>query len=109
MSISIRPIVVVLAGVLAAPSVLAVNIIGVYDLAVKNDPQLQAAAYRRDAAGESTVQARSSLLPTLSASGSMTKGSSETSIAGFGVVSDTDTDTENLNLSLSQSLYNHAT
>ncbi len=106
MSISFRLIMVALAGVLAAPSVLAVNIIGVHDLALKNDPQLQAAAYRRDAAGENPRQAWSNLLPTLSASGSITKGSSETSISGFGVVSDVDTDTENLNLSLSQSLYN---
>ena len=108
MLISYRPIVVALAGVLAAPSALAINIIGVHDLALKNDPQLQAAAYRRDAAGENTRQAWSNLLPTLSASGSITKGSSETSITGFGVVSDTDTDTENLNLSLSQSLYNQS-
>lgn len=108
MSIRLKPIAAVLTGILAAPSVLAVNLIGVHDLAIKNDPQLQAAAYRRDATGENTRQARSNFLPTLSASGSMTKGSSETSISGFGVISDTDTDTENLGLSLSQSLYNQA-
>ena len=31
-------------------SVLAVDLVGVHDLAIKNDPQLQAAAYRRPVA-----------------------------------------------------------
>ena len=108
MSIRLRPLVVALVGVLASPVVQAVNITGVHDLAVKNDPQLQAAAYRRDAAGENTRLARSNLLPTLTASSSMTKGSSETSIDGFGVISDSDTDQENLSINLTQSLYDHA-
>ncbi len=108
MSSRLKALVVALAGILVAPSALAVNIIGVHDLALKHDPKLHAAAYRRDAAAENTRQARSNLLPTLSASGSMTKGSSKTSISGFGVVSDVDTDTEILSLNLSQSLYNKA-
>ncbi len=108
MSSRLKSLVVALAGVLTAPGAFAVNIIGVHDLAIKNDPKLQAATYRRDAAGENTRQAWSNLLPTLSASGSRSKGSSKTSISGFGVVSDVDTDTENLNLSLRQTLYNKA-
>ena len=108
MSIRLKPIVAALAGILAAPSALAVNLIGVHDLAVTNDPQLHAAAYRRDASGENTRQARSNFLPTLSASGSMTKGSSETSVSGRGVVSDTDTDTENMGFSLRQTIYDQA-
>jgi outer membrane protein len=108
MSINLKPIVVALAGILAAPSVAAVNLIGVHDLAATNDPQLKAAAYRRDATSENTRQARSNFLPSLSASGSLTKGDSKTSISGFGVVSDTDTDTENMGLNLRQSLYNQA-
>jgi outer membrane protein len=87
---------------------MAVDIIGVYELAATNDPQLQAAAFRRDAASENTRVARSNFLPSLTATGSMTSGSSETSVAGFGVVSDNDTDQENLGLSLSQSLYDQA-
>jgi len=108
MPIRLKPATVALAGILAAPQALAVNIIGVYELAAKNDPQLRAASYRRDAAGENTRQARSNLLPSLQASGSITKGSSETSVAGFGVVSDTDTDQENKNLTLSQSIFSLA-
>jgi outer membrane protein len=108
MSIKLKPLVVAMAGILAAPSALAVNIMGVHDLAAKNDPAIQAAAYRRDAAGENTRQAWSNLLPTLSASGSMTRGDSDTSIAGIGTVSSADTDQENLNLSLNQTLYNQA-
>lgn len=108
MSIRLKILALAVTGALFAPSALAVDIVGVYELAVTNDPQLQAAAYRRDAAGENTRQALSNFLPELSASGSMTNGSSETSISGFGVVSDTDTDQENLNLSLRQTLYNQA-
>lgn len=108
MSIRLKPLAVALASIMTAPSALAINIIGVHDLAVKNDPLLQAASYRRDAAGENTRQARANLLPSLRASGSITKGSSETSVSGFGVVSDTDTDQENKNLTLSQSLFSLA-
>ncbi len=106
MSTRLKPLVVALTAILAAPSAQAVNLIGVHDLAVTNDPQLQAAAYRRDATGENIKQARSNFLPTISASGSMTKGDSKTTISGFGVVSDFDTDTENLRLSLTQTIYN---
>ena len=91
---------------LPAPSAQAVDLVGVHDLAVKNDPQLQAAAYRRDAAGENRPQARSNLLPTLTASGSITKGDSETFIAGV-LRSDSDRDNENIRLELRQSLYDH--
>ena len=44
----------------------AVDLVGIHDLAVKNDPQLQAAAYRQDATGENTRQAWANLLPNLS-------------------------------------------
>lgn len=107
MSIRIKPIVVALTTLLAAPQAFAVDIVGVHGLAAKNDPLLQAAMYRRDASNENRAQARSSLLPTLTASGSATRGDSQTSIAGI-QVSDTDTDNENLRLQLTQSLYDPA-
>ena len=44
----------------------AVDLVGIHDLAIKNDPALQAAAFRKDATGENTRQAWSNLLPTLS-------------------------------------------
>jgi outer membrane protein len=107
MSTKLKPLVIALAGILAAPSAFAVDITGVHNLAVKNDPQLQAASYRRDATNERRAQARSNLLPTISASASQTRGDSQTSIAGF-QVSDTDTDNESLRLQLSQSIYDPA-
>ncbi len=107
MSNRIKPLVVALAGILAASSAFTVDITGVHRLAVKNDPQLQAAMYRRDATAENRNQARSSLLPTLSISGSTTKGDSQTSVSGFNFPS-TDTDNENLRLDLSQTIYDNA-
>ena len=35
----------------------AVDLVGIHDLAVKSDPQLQAAAFRRQATGENERQA----------------------------------------------------
>ncbi len=87
----------------ASPA-LAVDLVGVHDLAVKNDPQLQAAAYRKEATGENQRQAWSNLLPTLSAGAAMNKGNSETSIAGT-LVDDSDVDNESYRLDLRQSLY----
>jgi outer membrane protein len=107
MSIRLKPLVVALTGLLAAPSVFAVDIVGVHNLAVQNDPQLRAASYRRDATNENRNQARSSLLPTLSISGTTTEGDSQTSVAGARFPS-TDTDNENVSLNLSQTIYDRA-
>jgi outer membrane protein len=84
--------------------VLAVDLVGVHDLAIKNDPQLQAAAYRRDATGENKRQAWSNLLPTISGGAAINRGSNETSIAGR-TVDDSDVDNESYRLDLRQSLY----
>ena len=82
----------------------AVDLVGVHDLAVKNDPQLQAAAYRKEATRENERQAWSNLLPTLSGSAGMNRGDNEVSIGGT-TVSDSDIDNESYGLSLRQSLY----
>jgi outer membrane protein len=92
----------------AAPPALAVDLVGIYELAVNNDPQLLAASYRRDATGENVTQARSALLPNLSGYGTVTQGDTQTSISGFGQVSDNNIDQENLGLDLRQTLYDHA-
>lgn len=84
--------------------VFAVDLVGVHDLAVKNDPQLQAAAFRREATGENKRQAWSNLLPSLNGSASMNWGDNEVSVAGT-TVSDSDIDNESYGLSLRQSLY----
>src|SRR5690554_233297 len=91
----------------SASSVFAIDLIGVHDLAAKNDPRLQAAAYRREATAENKVQARSFLLPSLSGSASLGRGNSTTKIAG-NTVSDNDVDNERYGIDLRQSLYNQA-
>jgi len=88
---------------ISAPA-FAVDLVGVHDLAAKNDPQLQAAAYRRQATGENERQAWSNLLPTISGSASLTKGDNETSVSGT-TVSESDVDNESYGLNLRQSLY----
>ena len=112
MSIRIKPLVAALTGLLAAPSIFAVDITGVHDLAVKNDPQLQAAMYRREASNENRALARSSLLPTLTASASSTRGDSTTTQPATQVSNavnfSSDTDNESLRLELRQSLYDPA-
>jgi outer membrane protein len=82
----------------------AVDLVGIHDLAVKSDPQLQAAVYRRQAISENERQAWSNLLPTISGSAGATRGDTSTSIQGT-KVDDSDTDTERYGLDLRQSLY----
>ncbi len=84
--------------------VFAVDLVGVHDLAIKSDPALQAAAYRKEATGENKRQAWSNLLPSLSGSAGTTSGSTTTSIQGT-EVDDSDTDTQRWGLDLRQSLY----
>ncbi len=86
--------------------VFAVDLVGVHDLAVKNDPALQAAAYRKEATGENTRQAWSNLLPSLNGSAGTTRGNTKTSVSYPGVDDDKrDVDTERWGLDLRQSLY----
>lgn len=92
---------------IAAQDVFAVDLVGVHDLALKNDPRLRAAEFRREAAGEAKTQAWANLLPSLTGSGAITRGGTKTSIAGT-QISDVDTDNESYGLSLRQSLYRQA-
>lgn len=91
-----------------SPPAQAVDLIGVHDMALKSDPILQAAEYRREAAGENKRQAWSALLPQLDLSGSLTKGDSDTAIMGQ-TISSVDTDNENYRLELRQALYHQET
>lgn len=104
MQFNTRRTLIAAAAFLISSPVFAVDLVGVHDLAAKNDPLLQAAAYRRDATGENERQAWSNLLPTLSGSAGLNRGGSETSINGM-VVDDSDTDTEFWSLDLRQTLY----
>lgn len=96
-----------LVGSFLSSSALAVDLVGVYDLALKNDPRLQAAEYRREAAGENKAIARANLLPQLSASGSWTRGNTSTKVPNFNL-DDTDIDNTNYRADLRQSLYRQA-
>ena len=95
---------IALAGLAGASNAAAVDLVGVYELAARNDPQLQAAYYRKEATGENTRQALANFLPNLSGTGTYTRGGTESFISSA-LISDTDTDTENLRLDLAQTLY----
>ena len=96
-----------LAASIMSPAVLAVDLVGVHDMALKSDPILQAAEFRRQATGENKRQAWANLLPQVELTGQMTRGDSETSIASI-EVSDVDVDNENYRLELRQALYSQA-
>ena len=92
------------AALLITAPAFAVDLVGIHDLAVKSDPQLQAAAYRREATAENKRQAWSNLLPTLSGGAAINRGDNETTVAGK-IVDRSDTSTESYRLDLRQSLY----
>jgi outer membrane protein len=94
-------------GLLISSPVLAVDLVGVHDLALKNDPQLQAADFRRQATGENKAIARANLLPQLGASGRWNWGTSETAVPGL-ELDDSDIETNTYGIDLRQSLYRQA-
>jgi outer membrane protein len=107
-----KPICLALAGLLLCTPAWAVDLVGVHDLALKNDPRLQAAASRLEATRENKSIARANLLPQIGASGNWTRGNTETDITGndeiagdFKVSSESDIDTTNYRADLRQSLY----
>ena len=95
------------AGLLISSPAMAVDLVGVHDLAVKNDPRLRAAEYRREATGENKDIARANLLPQIGATGNWSWGSSKTKIPGFDIP-DSDIDNRNYGVDLRQSLYRQA-
>ena len=109
MSIKFKSLWVVCAGLLASPAVMAVDLVGVHDLALKSDPRLQAAEYRREATGENKTQAWANLLPQLGAGATWTRGDTTTSFGAPGV-EDVEQDKERriYDISLQQSLYRQA-
>ena len=85
----------------------AVDLLGVYELAQKNDAELRAAERRLDVAEEIPRQARSGLLPSLTGQASKTIGYSEPQVGGVTLPS-SDTDQENYRVTLNQSIYDDA-
>ena len=47
-----KPWLMACCGLMVAPGAFAVDLVGVHDLALKNDPRLRAAEYRREATAE---------------------------------------------------------
>ena len=92
------------AALFASPAAMAVDLVGVHDLALKNDPRLRSAEYQREATAENRIQARANFLPQIDAGANWTRGATETSIAS-NKISDDDTQTRNYDLTLRQSLY----
>ncbi|MEN1727030.1 MAG: TolC family protein, partial [Pseudomonadota bacterium] len=90
-----------------SPMAQAVDLMGVYELARSHDAELRAAELRLEAAEQGPIIARSSLLPSLSASASRTIGESTVTIAGTELPTD-DNDDERYSLSLRQSIYDDA-
>ena len=95
------------AALLASGPVAAVDLVDVHDLALKSDPRLRAAEFRRDATGENRKIARANFLPQIGAGGTWNWGTSKTDIAGQ-PIPDNDTDNRNLDATLRQSLYRQA-
>ena len=91
---------------LAAPAA-AIDLMGVYEMASSNDPQIRAAERRLDAAEVETKLARANFLPNLNASLQRTPiGESQPKIAGV-ELPENDIDSENYSLNLTQSLYDY--
>jgi outer membrane protein len=107
MSNNFKLLCLVSAGLVFSSPAMAVDLVGVHDLAAKNDPRLRAAEFRRESVGENKNIARANLLPQIGASGSWTKGNSKTKVPGIDIP-DSDTDNRNYGAQLRQSLYRQA-
>jgi outer membrane protein len=108
MSIKLKPICLAAAGLVMASPAWAVDLMGVYELALQSDPRLRAAEYRREATGENKAIARANLLPQIGVGGTWNRGDSETDIPGFDQTIESDIDTDNYRAELRQSLYRQA-
>jgi outer membrane protein len=113
MSITLKPIGLALTGLLLSAPAWAVDLVGVHDLAVKNDPRLQAAASRLEATRENKTIARANLLPQIGVGASLNYGDSETTYPNPFPPPDkraveSDIDTDSYGAELRQSLYRQA-
>ncbi len=108
MSNKFKPLWIICSGLMLSPAAMAVDLIGVHDLALKSDPRLQAAEYRRQATAESKPQAWANLLPQLGASGNWSKGNVTTTIDEVGFIDEKTKASRNYGLRLQQSLYRQA-
>jgi len=97
-----------LALALLVPSLASANELSrIYQLAVKNDTQLQAAQGTRDAALAGNPQARGALLPQVNATASTYRGDETTNFNNTGDI-DADVDSTDIRLTLRQALFDAA-
>jgi len=108
MSNKFKPLWIVCSGLMVSPALMAVDLIGVHDLALESDPRLQAAEYRREATAENKTQAWANLLPQLGASGNWSKGNTKTTISELDFKDERTTADNSYGLRLQQSLYDQA-
>ncbi len=92
-------------GLALAPATQAIDLLGAYQLATANDPQIHIAKATRDAALENKPLARSRLLPGVNLSGNANLISSSSKSSFFGNRDET-FGKYNLSLNLKQTLYN---
>lgn len=86
----------------------AVDLMGVYELASTNDPEIRAAERRLDASEIETKLARANFLPQIDATLQRTPiGNSQPKVNGV-ELDENDVDSENYRLDLTQSLYDHS-
>jgi len=90
-----------------SPLTQAVDLMGVYELALDNDAELRAAELRLQAAEQGPVIARSSLLPSITASAGRTIGEGTVTIAGSELPTE-DNDDERYAINFRQSIYDDA-
>jgi outer membrane protein len=110
MSIKLKPVCVAAAALLLGSPAWAVDLVGVYELALKSDPRLRAAEYRREATGENKAIARANLLPQIGVGGTWSRGDSETDFPNpfpppDRLIVESDIDTDAYGAELRQSLY----
>ncbi|MCA1778959.1 MAG: TolC family outer membrane protein, partial [Xanthomonadaceae bacterium] len=86
-------------------SVPAVDLLGVYELASTNDPQIRAAERRLDASVYEKAIARANLLPEITGFGSLNRGNTQVDVAALPPQPDRKIDTETYSVQLRQSLY----
>ena len=97
----------VIAASLSAPAA-GVDLLGVYELASSNDPEIRAAERRLDASEIETRLARANFLPQINATLQRTPiGNSQPKINAV-ELDKNDIDSENYSLNLTQSLYDHS-
>lgn len=102
-----KRVVLLTAGLLCSSSLLAGDLLSVYQQARENDPTLRAAEAARFALGEAKPQSLSLLLPTLSASGETTDNSQETTNSSFFPTTTEDFNSNSYSLTLTQPVYHH--